>query len=286
MQDDEAVGRTEQANDVVPADLAARLAATLGERAPGDSTLPPLGHWLLFQTWRPPDGLGPDGHPVRGGFLPAEPSLPRRMWAGGRVEFGQAIRAGDALARRSTIERIEEKRGGSGRLLFVTVRHEIAGPRGLAIAEQQDLVYRGAEAPASRPPEPEPPPPAGALVREIVPDTVLLFRYSALTGNGHRIHYDLDYARSVEFYPGLVVHGPLQATLLAWLAQGLAPDRALRRFTFRGRRPAYGGRPLRLEGWRDGETVRLRTRDADGAACMTAEAEFGGPTRAEGDATP
>jgi hydroxyacyl-ACP dehydratase HTD2-like protein with hotdog domain len=177
------------------------------------------------------------------------------------------------VRRRSTILKVEEKQGGSGRLVFVTVAHAIEGPRGPAIEEEQDIVYRGAGGAATKPANPAPPAPPGARRGTALPDPVLLFRYSALTGNGHRIHYDMDYVRGVEGYPGLVVHGPLQAT---WLA-GLLADREMENragatFSFRGLRPAFHGAKLLTEAWEEGGAWRLRTLDDGGRACMAAEA--------------
>jgi hydroxyacyl-ACP dehydratase HTD2-like protein with hotdog domain len=243
------------------------MAATLGVPVPAGD-LPPLWHWMLFADWVPASGLGPDGHPKRGGFLPPVHDLPRRMWAGGRITLHRPLQVGEAVSRTSTILSVTEKAGGTGRLVFVTVRHDLDGADGRAITEEQDIVYRGAEGDAVRPGDPAPPIDAAAA-REVHPDAVLLFRYSALTGNGHRIHYDADYVRSVEGYPGLIVHGPLQATWMAALAAELGP---LRQFSFRGRRPAFAGHPLQVEAWRTVEGLRLRTRDASGAVCMTAEA--------------
>lgn len=246
-----------------------RLAATLGLPVP--NRVPPLWHWMLFQNWVPPDQIGGDGHPRRGGFLPALPELERRMWAGGVVTLHAPLRAGDAVTRTSTIESVTEKQGGSGRLVFVTVAHRVEGPAGLAIEERQDLVYRSADGAAVKAALAATAAPSHARRATVVPDPVVLFRYSALTGNGHRIHYDLDYVRGVEGYPGLIVHGPLQAT---WLA-GLIRDLDVRRFAFRGRRPAFHGAPLTLEAW-DGERGWiLRTLDAGGAVCMEAEAQVG-----------
>ena len=190
------------------------------------------------------------------------------MWAGGRVTVHAPLRAGDRVRRTSTIENVVEKTGGSGRLVFVTLRHMIEGPHGLAIEESQDVVYRGAEGAAVKPAPAAAPAPPGALRTEVTPDPVLLFRYSALTGNGHRIHYDQDYVRDVEGYPGLIVHGPLQAT---WLA-GLLSGHAVSRFTFRGRRPAFHGAPMAVEAWQDGGAWKLRTLDPSGAVCMEADA--------------
>ena len=265
----DAVGRTQVQHDVVAAPLLARMAATLGVAEPG--ALPPLWHWALFQDWVPAAGLGVDGHPRRGGFLPAVDDLPRRMWAGGRVAFHAALHPGDAVTRTSVIEAVTEKQGGSGRLVFVTVQHRIEGPSGLAIEEQQDIVYRGAEGAAVKPGAAAAGAPEGAMRGLVVPDPVLLFRYSALTGNGHRIHYDVDYVRQEEGYPGLIVHGPLQAT---WLA-GLLAGRPVRRFAFRGRRPAFHDAALALEAWAVGAEWRLRTLDGLGAVCMEAEATVG-----------
>jgi hydroxyacyl-ACP dehydratase HTD2-like protein with hotdog domain len=218
-----------------------------------------------------PDGIGPDGHPRRGGFLPPVHDLPRRMWAGGRVAFHAPLREGDAVRRTSTILSVQDKTGGSGRLVFVTVRHVVEGPAGIAVEEEQDIVYRGAEGAAVKPGSPAPDW-HGARRRELVPDPVMLFRYSALTGNGHRIHYDHPYVTQVEGYPGLVVHGPLQATLMAHLAAEAAPGRRLARFAFRGRRPCFAGRRLTVLARPEGEGLALETRDEDGATCMSAEA--------------
>jgi 3-methylfumaryl-CoA hydratase len=271
MSDADPVGRTETREDVFDARLAEGLAATLGVATP-EGAVPPLWHWVLFQDWRRPEGIGADGHPRRGGFLPALPDLPRRMWAGGRVTFGEAgLRVGDRVRRVSTILAVNEKQGGSGRLVFVTVRHEATSARGPVLTEEQDLVYRGAAGAAVKPAPPAPD--FGAQVtRRLTPDPVMLFRYSALTGNGHRIHYDADYARGEEGYPGLVVHGPLQATLLAAAMLEAAPGRRLARFAFRGLRPCFADNALAVLARTDGDTAHAETRDATGAACMAADA--------------
>ena len=263
------IGRTQTHVDEVSPRLIKGLAATLD--LPEPETLPPLWHWMLFQDWVPGAGLGPDGHPKRGGFLPPVHDLPRRMWAGGRVAFHAKLHPGDRVTRTSTIENVTEKQGGSGRLVFVTVSHRIEGPAGLAIEESQDIVYRGAEGAAVKSAPAAPPAPPGALRQAVMPDPVLLFRYSALTGNGHRIHYDQDYVRDEEGYPGLIVHGPLQAT---WLA-GLLAARPIARFAFRGRRPAFHGAALTLEGWETPNGWSLRSLDPSGAVCMEAEANLG-----------
>ncbi|MBV8911666.1 MAG: MaoC family dehydratase N-terminal domain-containing protein [Acetobacteraceae bacterium] len=274
MSYDAYIGKTQTRTDEVSPRLLTGMAATLGVARP--TTLPPLWHWMLFQDWVPPDQLGADGHPRRGGFLPPVHDLPRRMWAGGRVRLRAPLQEGAPVTRTSTILAIDEKQGGSGRLVFVTVRHVIEGPTGPAIEEEQDIVYRGTEGAAVKPAPAvtDRVPPGGGITTEVLPDPVLLFRYSALTGNGHRIHYDMDYVRDVEGYPGLVVHGPLQAT---WLA-GLLGQRPITRFSFRGRRPAFHGLPLTLEARPGGSGYNLRTLDGSGAICMEAQAHIGAGT--------
>jgi 3-methylfumaryl-CoA hydratase len=274
MAYDEYIGKTETRTDTVSALSIRALAASLdveeAEVAP-DGLLPPLWHWMLFQEWAPASGLGPDGHPRRGGFLPPVHDLPRRMWAGGEVEFVGRLRAGDPVTRKSTITQIEEKTGGSGRLVFVTVRHELAAMAGPAMIEVQNIVYRGVEGAAVRSADVASPQPAGAFRRTVVPDPVLLFRYSALTGNGHRIHYDLDYVTRVEGYPRLVVHGPLQATLLADLVRRMRQGVRIARMAYRGRRPAFHQNPLLLIGQEKGGRISLESRDHENAVCMTAD---------------
>lgn len=268
------IGRTEARSGRVWPPLPRDLAAALDRPAP--EALPPLRHWTLFQDWRLPRELGPDGHPRRGGFPPSVHDLPRRMWAGGRVRFhaGSTPRAGDEATRSGTITGVSDTTGASGRLVCVTVRHE-SGPAGFAITEEQDLLYRGTRGAAAKQATPAPPAPGHASRAEVAPDSVSLFRSSALTGNGHRIHHDLDDASRHEGYPGPVVHGPLQAT---WLAESVArhrPGRRIASFGLRGRRPAFAGRPMVLEGSEGGDALRLRTLDADGAVGMDAEVGLG-----------
>jgi len=277
MEWDDWIGRTQTAHDVVTATPYAALAATLNRpcaRPAAGTPLPPLWHWLYFLPLAPQAALGPDGHPKRGGFLPPIP-LPRRMWAGSEFEFHAPIVVGDALARTSTIERITRKHGRSGGLVFVRVRHEILRERdgAPAITEFHDIVYRAAAAPGEPPAPAQPAPATSAFTRTWVPDAVLLFRYSALTFNGHRIHYDRRYVVEEEGYPGLVVHGPLLATLLLDLLRHEQPDARVARYAFRALRPLFDGQPFAVcgEPQADG-TVRLWTRDADGAMTMTATA--------------
>jgi 3-methylfumaryl-CoA hydratase len=271
-----AVGRSEERQDVLGPVTLRGFAAMLDLSAqdadlPGG--LPPLWHWGLFQDWVLPASLGQDGHPRRGGFLPVVEGLDSRMFAGGRLTFHRRLQLGEAVTRRSVITTVKETSGGAGRLLIVTVEHAIAGAFGLAITEAQDLVFRSAEPLPARGPEPAAPAPAGAWRRAVTPDSVTLFRMSALTGNGHRIHYDEPYATGVEGYPALVVHGPLQAIWLADLMRRHTPEgQRLGHFSFRGRRPAFLGKTLTLEGWMDGDRAALRSLDESGTVCMTADA--------------
>ena len=275
------VGKTEMRQDQITPAPAALLSATLDRDDPplktGDA-LPPLWHWLYFLPADRPSELGPDGHAKRGGFLPQVP-LPRRMWAGGRFEFLRPLRVGDTLIRVSRIIDVKGKEGRSGSLVFVVVRHEISGAEGLALVEEQDLVYtqgayRDRTRPADLAPDPQAAPGASAWERTIVPDDVLLFRYSALTFNGHRIHYDRRYAGEVEGYPGLVVHGPLIATLLLDLLCRNQPRASVARFAFRAVSPLFDTGAVTVCGDpdSDGKTIRLWARNAEGGLAMSATA--------------
>lgn len=241
---------------------------TLGQADP----LPPLWHWLYFLEAEPIGELGRDGHPKKGGFLPPV-ELPRRMWAGGRFEFLAPLRLGSDVRKTSVIKDIVEKRGRSGDLCFVTVRHEIFDGETLAVREEHDIVYREDPHPDAPKPLPVRAPENSAISEEIQPSSVMLFRYSALTFNGHRIHYDPEYAREIEGYDGLVFHGPLTATLLADLAQR-ATGRLLRKFSFRGLAPLTDLSPFHLEGRSGDDEMDLWARRSDGALAMTATAEF------------
>lgn len=258
--------------DSIDLDQARLLAATL-DQAPDSlqegTPLPELWHWIYFREGMRPGALGPDGHPARGSFLPPVP-LPNRMWAGGRLEFVAPVNIGDALRKRSTVQRIDHKAGRSGDLVFVTVQHELLRDGICLLREEQDLVYTGARTGKSSPPGPLPTRQA-TLTRTVSPTSTLLFRYSALTFNGHRIHYDQDYCRQVEGYPNLVVHGPLNATLLAGLAVELAA-RPLRCFAYRGVQPIFLGEDYRLNACRNGEGVAVWATRADGTLAMTGEA--------------
>jgi 3-methylfumaryl-CoA hydratase len=216
-------------------------------------------------------GLGPDGHPTKGAFLPAVP-LPRRMWAGGQLDLCDTIRVGDLVERRSRVEDVNLKEGRTGPLCFVTVRHEILTSRGIAIEERQDIVYRAPEKTAATPQKPAETVRQAQTSRTIMADPVLLFRYSALTFNGHRIHYDRDYATSEEGYPGLVVHGPLQATLLIALAEELRGTP--KRFEFRGLSPLFDGAEFTVNAAPSPDGLDLWVADRNGRQTMTATANW------------
>ena len=270
------LGRTEQRLDTVTATPVAALAATLDRDDPAPiagTALPPLWHWLYFLPLAKQSEIGADGHPRRGGFLPPV-ALPRRMWAGGRLSFLQPLRVGDAMERSSRIASIAAKRARSGPLVFVTVEHEIATGSGVALREEHDIVYRDLPAPGT-PAIAAAAPADETFSRQIVADDVLLFRYSALTFNGHRIHYDRRYVTEVEGYPGLIVHGPLIATLLVDLLRRQFPEALLHRFEFRALSPLFDGHPFSVCGRPDGERrFALWARSAEGALAMQATAEI------------
>jgi 3-methylfumaryl-CoA hydratase len=269
------VGKTETARSRIAAHAADALAATLDRPQtfePG-AALPPLWHWMYFWAGAPQAELGPDGHPQRGGFLPPVP-LPRRMWAGGRLSFKAPLPVGADAVRASTILNVNVKRGASGNLAFVTVGHEIGHEGQACITEEHDIVYREMPQPGSLAPPPKPAPQDAAWSRLVTPDPVLLFRYSALTFNGHRIHYDRDYVTKVEGYPGLIVHGPLIATLLADLLRRNMPDAVMRSFNFRAVGSLFDTEPFTVCGrpGPDGRTVQLWAQNQRGELAMQAEA--------------
>ncbi len=274
------IGRSQTRDDVVsPAPLRG-LRATL-DREPLDirpgMVLPPLWHWLYFLPTERQSDIGPDGHARRGGFLPPI-DLPRRMWAGSQFEFHAPVRVGDVLQRTSTVVDLSHKQGRTGPLAFVKLRHEIRcnGAADPAIVEFHDIVYRQARQPGDVEPPPAAAPAATAATwrRVVVPDDVLLFRYSALTFNGHRIHYDRKYVTEVEGYPGLVVHGPLIATLLLDLLHRQLPEAEVAAFSFRARRPTFDLHPFTVCGapQADSRTVRLWGEDHEGWLTMDAVA--------------
>ncbi len=277
------IGRSESRADVVTATPFAALSAALdhpSDLPPAGQVLHPAWHWLYFLPLARQSEIGPDGHPRRGGFLPPV-TLPRRMWAGSKLQFAQPLRVGDAIERVSTIEDVSEKSGRSGTLVFVKVRHEVRrqGAADASILETQDIVYREPAKPGDPAPAPTAAPASSTWSRTITPDPVLLFRYSALTFNSHRIHYDRPYATAEEGYSGLVVHGPLIATLLLDLVRRSLPDAQVLRFDFRAVRPLIDTHPFQVcgepapEANADGSrTIRLWARDHEGWMTMDASA--------------
>jgi 3-methylfumaryl-CoA hydratase len=269
------IGRSEQASDIVTAQLVKGLRATLfqdvGEPRDGDAA-PFTVHWCLAQPVFPMSMLGPDGHPTRGGFLPPVP-LPRRMWAGGEVEFLDPLRVGDETTRTSRISDVTVKTGSTGTLCFVAVEHVVTTPRGIAIRERQDIVYREMGGTASAPKAP-PPPPAGKHRETHVSDPVLLFRYSALTFNGHRIHYDRDYVTKVEGYPGLIFHGPLQAAFIVELAAKLHGGTPPKKLSYRGLQPLFEGTEFSVNANDKDGGMELWTANAEGQPTMRGTAAW------------
>jgi 3-methylfumaryl-CoA hydratase len=270
------IGKQETLHDQVTRFPIAALSATLDRDDPGPRAgdpLPPLWHWLYFLPTARQSILGPDGHPARGGFLPPVP-LPRRMWAGGRFTFYQPLRVDEAITRTSTVQDVTIKHGRNGALCFVLVKHEISGANGPALVEEHDIVYRDM-------PRPNEPPAAARPVRtddiwrrDIVPSDPMLFRYSALTFNSHRIHYDRRYVTETEGYPGLIVHGPLIATLLIDLLRRNTPG-PVATFRFRAVTPLFDIAPFSVHGAPDGTRgAALWARNTSGHLAMEAEATF------------
>jgi len=271
------VGKKETHDDVATAFPVAALAATLDRKDPrlkiGDA-IPQSGHWLYFLETAPNAELGHDGHPKRGGFLPPV-SLPRRMWAGGRIDFRAPVRVGDTIRRESEILSVAAKSGSSGNLVFVTVRHTVTTAGSVAIVEEHDIVYRDAAQKGAASPAGKPAPQQSAWRREVETNEAVLFRYSALIFNAHRIHYDIDYCRDVEGYPGLIVHGPLQTTLLLDLCRR-NEQRPVRRLDYRATHPIFHQEKFSVNGQpsADGQSAELWTANAAGSYAMRGTATF------------
>ncbi len=269
------IGRSREAADVITSAPLVEMSATL-DRAdpaprPGDP-LPAGWHWLFFHDVAPQAELGDDGHPRRGGFLPPVP-LPRRMAAGGRLTFEKPLVVGESVRRVSEVTEVTSKPGRSGDLVIVVVRHTVFGEGGIAIEEEQDLIFRQAPRPNAPQPVPRPAPTDADWARTVHPDPVMLFRYSALTFNGHRIHYDRGYCTEREGYPALVVHGPLTASLLMDLWRRHHPNARLGRFTFRALWPLFDTGPFTVCGKSETGGASLWAANGAGALAMEAEAE-------------
>ena len=271
------IGRTSEASDIVTAQLVKGLRATLfqeiGEPKPGEAA-PFTVHWCLAQPVFAMSMLSADGHPTRGGFVPPVP-LPRRMWAGGELQFFDPLRVGDDTTRKSRISDVAVKTGSTGQLCFVSVEHEVTTPRGTAIRERQDIVYRGMESTQSATPAKATSPPPAAKHREThMADPVLLFRYSALTFNGHRIHYDRDYVTKVEGYPRLIFHGPLQAAFIVELAAKLHGGTPPKKFSYRGVQPLFEGAEFSVNASDNGAGLELWTANSTGQPTMKGTATW------------
>jgi len=262
-----------EASDEITLSQAAALSATLERNiALREGTpLPCLWHWIYFRPCTPQTLLGTDGHPKKSGRL-SDLALPRRMWAGGHLRFHAPLKIGCNAKRTTRVASLEQKTGRTGRLAFTTMLHEISDGDTSAIREEQHIVYRDFTAPGATKPAPQRPPEASRWEREINPTEVLLFRYSALTFNSHRIHYDKPYAKEIEGYPDLVVHGPLIATLLMELLAINLPDAAVVQFTYKAVRPIFVGGSFIVCGQPtpDGRTVELWAKDHEGWLAMSA----------------
>jgi 3-methylfumaryl-CoA hydratase len=271
------IGRSESLTEVIAPFPSNALAATLDRDDPrycASTPLPPLWHWLHFLPLSPLADAGPDGHPARGGFLPPVP-LPRRMWAGSRLSFLAPLRIGTEATKTSTVSSVTMKAGRTGPLVFVTVGHRVVADGVIVIEEEHDIVYRENAPAGSAPPAPPQAPADPTFTREILPDPVLLFRYSALTFNSHRIHYDQPYVTAVEGYPGLIVHGPLIATLLLDNLRRAHPGRRVKAFTFRAISPLFDIAPFAVCGRLDGGGLaQLWARRQDGGLAMEATAQL------------
>ncbi len=268
------IGREQRSEDLIDARTARFMQLTLDREATlehGDP-LPPAWHWLYFIDGARLSATGRDGHPERGGFLPPV-ALPRRMWAGSRLTFHRPLRIEDRVTRDSEILRVAEKSGQSGKLCFVTVGHRYQRDDELLLEEEHDIVYREDPAPGARPPEPPEADTESSITRTVTPSPLLLFRYSALTFNGHRIHYDIDYCRDVEGYPGLVFHGPLTATLLLDLLAAEVGQENIRTFRFRAVSPLFADRAFTLHLRSSARSHALWATNPDGRLAVAAEAE-------------
>jgi 3-methylfumaryl-CoA hydratase len=251
------------------------FAALMDEEGPASDVVPPGGHWMYFLMADRQSRIGQDGHAIKGDFLPPV-ELPRRMWAGGRLEFYAPLRAGDAAEKISTIKSVVEKQGRTGKLVFVTVEHKVGNTAGLCLTEEHDIVYREAAGQSSGEKKVlQQAPDDGVWEKAIAPDPVMLFRYSALTFNGHRIHYDREYCIQEEGYKGLVVHGPLMGTLLMHFAAKNMDGRTLRKFSFRNFNPIFDTAPFSLCGKpEDADKCSVWVRGPSGELAVTATAEF------------
>ncbi len=270
------IGNKESIEETISAEPLHRMAATLDQApriiARGDA-IPALWHWAYFLTPVRASDLGRDGHAALGEFMPPVP-LPRRMWAGGLLKFNAPLRVGDKARRESSVRDVRLKQGRTGKLCFVEVEHRIFVGDELRFSEVHNIVYRDVKAPGEKNVLPPEAPDDTQWTREVVPNSTLLFRYSALTFNGHRIHYDLDFCRDEEGYPGLVFHGPLTATMLLELAMEQNPKQSLAGYEFRAYSPLFDNARFSLNGKMDGGSAVMWATNPDNGLAMKATVSF------------
>lgn len=268
------IGNSEKRSEIIHQQSLDGFAALLDQDAPASSFVPAGGHWMYFLSKDKQSNLAEDGHSYKGSFLPPV-DLPRRMWAGGRLTFDRPIKAGDAIEKVSTVKSVAEKAGRTGNLVFVTVEHDLFGDGGRYIHEEHDIVYREAANPNAAATQPVQAPSDAVWEEVIKPDPVMLFRYSALTYNGHRIHYDRDYVTDVEGYPGLIVHGPLIGTLLMKLAIDNMGGKSLKKFEFRNSSPIFDTASFTICGKKIDDThCEVWAKGPNGELAVMATAQF------------
>lgn len=268
------IGNSETRSEVIRQHPLDGFAALMDDGKETSTFVPAGGHWMYFLTTDPQSNLAEDGHSHKGSFLPPV-SLPRRMWAGGRLTFLRPIKAGDKIEKISTVQNVSEKAGRSGKLVFVTVEHELKKDGNRCILEEHDIVYREAAVAGAGSPEPKSAPVDFDWEKTIVPDPVMLFRYSALTFNGHRIHYDREYVINAEGYPGLIVHGPLIGTFLMQLAIENMGGKSLKSFEFRNSSPIFDTAPFRVCGKQlDNDQCQVWAVGPHGELAVMATAQF------------
>ncbi len=264
------IGKTKVHQETIDSRRAEMLAATLGKPTPKNGeVLPNLWHWAWFNEALPASELGRDGHPKRGGFIPDIP-LPRRMWAGGELTFIEPIIVGQQTEKQSTIEAIKSRDGSSGKLCILTIAHTLSQNGTVCLEEKQNLVFREDPSPDAAPPQLIMPPHDAEHSEILTPDPVLMFRYSALTFNGHRIHYDVDYAREVEGYPDLVFHAPLTATYLFQSAANILGDTPARTFSYRATAALFCNATIRLNAKWEATGITAWAETPDGHQAMIA----------------
>ncbi len=268
------VGNSETRTEIIHQQSLDGFAALMDESAPAPTFVPPGGHWMYFTPQTKQSDLAVDGHSYKGGFLPPV-DLPRRMWAGGRIQFFRPLKSGDNVTKTSTVRSITEKEGRTGKLIFVTVEHALSDKDGSYIKEETDIVYRDAPDPKAPQKAPEMAPDNADWEQIITPDPVMLFRYSALTYNGHRIHYDREDVTQEEGYPGLLVHDPLIGTLLMKLATEKMPGKSLKQFDFRNSNPVFDISSFSICGRQlDDTTCEVWAKGPDGELAVFATAKF------------